>query len=148
MLHSAVESEPALKVDDRELKREGKSYSLLTLESFREELVKVPICMIIGQDAYQNFPDWYKPDEILQLAHLVVMQRPGEKRVNLYPERLTDKKEDLKTSSGGKIYQLSVTQLEISSTRIRDMIREGESPRYLLPDAVLEIIEREGLYRL
>ncbi len=146
MLRAAVANEPKLKIDERELNRSGKSYSLLTLQSLREELGEVPICLIIGQDAFQGFPNWHKPDEILQLAHLVIMQRPGEKQSALYPERTTDDPQQLHSLPAGKIYTQSVTQLEISSTGIRAMLREGRSPRYLMPDAVLEIIQRDDLY--
>jgi nicotinate-nucleotide adenylyltransferase len=147
MLQAAVANEPNLSIDERELNRSGKSYSLLTLQSLREELGDVPICLVIGQDAFQEFPTWHKPDEIFRLAHLVVMQRPGEKQGDLYPDRLTDDASELQQRSSGKIYQHQVTQLEISSTGIREMIRKGRSPRYLVPESVLEIIERDGLYR-
>lgn len=148
MLQAAIINEPKLKIDERELNRSGKSYSLLTLQSLRAELGETSICLIIGQDAFQGFPTWHKPDEILQLAHLVVMQRPGEEYADIYPERLTDDLSKLQTAPAGRIYQQSVTQLDISSTRIREMLNAGVSPRYLLPDAVLEIIERDDLYRL
>jgi nicotinate-nucleotide adenylyltransferase len=147
MLQAAVANEPALTVDNRELKRSGKSYSLFTLQSLREEIRGTPICLILGQDAFQEFPDWHRPDEILQLAHLVVMQRPGKRIGNLYPDRITDDPEELRSTPAGKIYLQPVTQLGISSTMIRDMLRNGQSPRYLLPDPVLEIIERDVLYR-
>jgi nicotinate-nucleotide adenylyltransferase len=147
MLQAAVAKEPNLKIDERELERSGKSYSLLTLQSLRAELGEIPICLIIGQDAFQGFPNWHKPDEILQLSHLVVMQRPGERPDDLYPERLTDDPNKLLTMPAGKIFQQPVTQLGISSTRIREMIKQGISPRYLVPNAVLEIIERDNLYR-
>jgi nicotinate-nucleotide adenylyltransferase len=147
MLRAAVANEPSLTVDERELNQSGKSYSLLTIQSLRDELGDIPICLIIGQDAYQGFPTWHKPDEILQLAHLVIMQRPGEHERNPYPERITDNPEELRTTTAGKIYLQPVTQLNISSTGIREMIRDSRSPRYLLPDAVLEIIEKDDLYR-
>ncbi len=148
MLRAAISDEPALTLDDRELRRSGKSYSLLTLQSLREELGdETPLCMIMGLDAFRGFPDWHRPDRILQLAHLVVMQRPGEVKSDLYPERLTDKAEGLSSEPAGKIYLQPVTQLDISSTMIREMLRSGRSPRYLLPDPVLDIIERYGLYK-
>ncbi len=147
MLLAAVDHDPILTVDDRELNRSGKSYSLLTLQSLRAELGETPICLILGLDAFLEFPTWHKPDEILQLAHLVVMQRPGENSINLYPELITDNPEQLRTTAAGKIYPHPVTQLDISSTKIRDMVGKGKSPRYLLPDSVLEIIERDDLYK-
>jgi len=147
MLQAAIAGVPRLRVDWRELDRAGKSYSLLTLQSLREELGDTPICLILGQDAFQGFPDWHKPEQILQLVHLVIMQRPGQPLQNHYPERLTDNPDELKSSTAGKIYLQPVTQLDISSTRIRGMLQAGQSPRYLLPEAVLAIIERDGLYR-
>ena len=147
MLQAAIAGVPRLRVDQRELDRAGKSYSLLTLQSLREELGDIPICLILGQDAFQGFLDWHKPEQILQLAHLVIMQRPGQPLQNHYPERLTDNPDELKSSTDGKIYLQPVTQLDISSTRIRGMLQAGQSPRYLLPEAVLAIIERDGLYR-
>lgn len=147
MLHAALAGAPGLIIDERELRRDGKSYSLLTLQSLRAELKDIPICLILGQDAFRCFPNWHRPEEILQLAHLVVMRRPGEQGANPYPERMTDDPDDLRSTTSGKIYLQQVTQLDISSTRIREMIGSGLSPRYLLPDSVLEIIERDGLYR-
>jgi len=147
MLQAAIAGVPRLRVDWRELDRAGKSYSLLTLQSLREELGDTPICLILGQDAFQGFPDWHKPEQILQLVHLVIMQRPGQPLQNPYPERLTDNPDELNSSTAGKIYLQPVTQLDISSTRIRGMLQAGQSPRYLLPEAVLAIIERDGLYR-
>ncbi len=147
MLQAAIDLEPTLTIDDREITRSGKSYTLLTLQSLREELGEIPICLILGQDAFLGFPEWHRPDEILRLAHLVVMQRPGERRSDLYRERVTDAPQDLRTSLAGKVYLQQVTQLDISSSKIREMIRDGRSPRYLLPDSVLEIIKRDSLYR-
>ncbi len=147
MLHAAVANTSGVTIDRRELERTGKSYSLLTLQSLREELGTTPICLILGHDAFLGFPNWHRPEEILELAHIVVMQRPGESRQLPYPERIATDPHTLNSSMAGKVYLQPVTQLDISGTRIREMLQQGQSPRHLLPDAVLEIIEREGLYR-
>ena len=147
MLQAATAETDSFLIDRRELERTGKSYSLLTLQSLRAELGDMPICLILGQDAFRGFPEWHRPDEILQLAHLIVMQRPGSTADLPYRERITDNREELTAISVGKIYLQPVTQLDISSTGIREMLYAGRSPRYLLPDAVLQIIERDGLYR-
>ncbi len=147
MVQTAISGVPGLSVDRRELERTGKSYTLLTLRSLREELGETPICLILGQDAFNSFAQWHGPDEILQLAHLVVMQRPGGSGQNPYQERLTEEPDDLRSDPGGKIYLQPVTQLDISSTRIRAMLQAGQSPSYLLPAAVLAIIDRDGLYQ-
>ena len=146
MIRAAIAEEPTFRLDTRELEREGKSYSDRTLRSLREELSDTPLCLIIGSDAFRGFPTWHKPEEILQLAHIVVMQRPGDPSPELYPERITDTIEELRTSLAGRIWPQRVSQREISATRIRELIGKGQSPRFLLPDPVLEIIRREGIY--
>jgi len=146
MVSAAVAGEACLRADDRELKRSGKSYTLDTLVSLREEIGAQPICLLMGTDAFRSFPDWHKPDEIFEQAHLVVMQRPGEARPEIYPERTVGTKEALKRQPAGCVLFLQVTQLEISATGIRTMLRLGRSPRYLLPDEVLSIIRQQQLY--
>ncbi len=154
MVRAAVGGEPQFRVDARELQRTGRSYSYETLRSLRSELGdRQPICLLTGSDAFRDFLSWHRPDDILELAHLVVMQRPGadaglDARLRDWmAPRLLPGPEGLDQRPGGHILLNRVTQLDISSTAIRRIIRAGRSPRYLLPDAVLEIIEREDLYR-
>ncbi|OOZ36405.1 nicotinate-nucleotide adenylyltransferase [Solemya velesiana gill symbiont] len=148
MVQAAVESNPLFHVDDRELRRDGKSYSVDTLRSLRQELGDtLPICLVMGSDAFRGFADWHQPENILELAHLVIMQRPGEAPIDLYRQRITNDPAQLKTQRGGLILFQAVTQLEISATGIRSLIAKGRSPRYLLPKRVLKIIEAQGLYR-
>ena len=155
MLRAAVAAEPRMIVDPRELERPGRSYSVDTLRSLREEIgAGRPICLLMGLDAFAGFLDWHEPEAILGLAHLVVMRRPkpgqGEDLTpglrRLYGERACHGREALEAAPAGRILMQQVTQLDIASTRIRALIRAGMSPRYLVPDAVLAIIEREGLY--
>ena len=147
MVRAAIADEPRFQVDERELKRSGKSYTLDTLISLHDELKEESFCLLIGTDAFRGFPSWHQPREVLMQAHLVVMQRPGEPRPALYPERTVATSEALHASAAGKILFLPVTQLDISATRIRSMLRAGRSPRYLLPDSVLSIIQQRVLYR-
>ena len=154
MLEAAIAGQPGLVADARELARSGGSFSHDTLVSLRSELGGLePLCLLIGRDAFEGFLDWYRPLEILDLAHLVVMHRPGS------VDGLSPDLEDLvrrrgcadpgvlRDSPGGRILFQPVTQMDVSSTRIRQLIRRGLSPRYLLPDPVLALCEREGLYR-
>lgn len=148
MVKAAIKNEPRLVVDERELQREGKSYTVDTLHSLRKELgADEPICLLMGTDAFRGFPQWHQPEEILKQAHLVIMQRPGESRPYLYPERVIEEPKQLGSSPSGLILFQAVTQLEISATAIRELVRQGRSPGYLVPDAVAEIIENLGLYR-
>ncbi|MBK1718044.1 nicotinate-nucleotide adenylyltransferase [Thiocystis violacea] len=154
MLEAAVADQPGFVVDRRELNRGGGSYTFDTLTSLRSEFgVDRPFCLLIGGDAFAGFLDWYRPLEILELAHIVVMRRPGHDPVaspelrQLYLEHACDDPGSLARRPGGRILFQSVTQMDISATRIRELARLGLSPRYLLPEAVLGMIEREGLYR-
>lgn len=149
MLQVAITDEPCLHADERELRREGYSYSVLTLESFRAELGdECPIVFTLGFDAFQHFQAWYRWQEILQLAHLVVVHRPGYSLPadGWHRPWLTENPDDLRTMSAGRIYSLAVTALDISATDLRTRLNAGKNPRYLLPSAVLDYIQRHQLY--
>ncbi len=149
MLQAALEHEPCLQADDRELRRGGYSYSFDTLATIRHEAGKeCPILFVLGFDAFQHFQSWYRWDEILQLAHLVVVHRP---RYSLppegwYAEFLSENSGELRNQSAGRIYSLAVTALDISATDLRSRLKAGKNPRYLLPDTVLGYIQRHQLY--
>ncbi len=153
MLQIAIGDERKLVADDRELTRGGPSYTVDTLRLFRDELgAELPICLLVGADAFEGLPDWHRPLDILELVHLVVMQRPGVSTVrdswlrDQVAQRRIDVPAALRRQAGGHIYFQTVTQLDISATRIRRLLAQGQSPRYLLPDAVLSLAVSEGLY--
>jgi nicotinate-nucleotide adenylyltransferase len=154
MLQAAVAGQEGFFVDGRELHRSGPSYTYDTLRSLRQEMgAAMPISLLLGSDAFADFLSWHRPQGILEMAHLIVMQRPGQEIRG--PERLRawsapklcGGAAELTKGPGGRILVREVTQLTISATGIRDLVLRGLSPRYLLPDAVIEIIRREGLYR-
>jgi nicotinate-nucleotide adenylyltransferase len=154
MVRLAVEDQPGLEVDERELARAGRSYTYDTLVSLRAELgPDLPICLLIGLDAFAELPTWYRWEEIAALAHLVVMRRPGAGEPGdpalrgWMGPRLVSRPQDLARSPGGRVHLQDVTQLDICATAIRSQIAQGLSPRFLLPEGVLALIEREGLYR-
>lgn len=147
MLWLAVGNDPLLQVDDRELKRNGKSYTLDTLRSLRSELGQKTLCLLLGSDAFRGFPDWHRPDQILELSHLVVFHRPGDRIAEFYPERWCRQPSELRTDNFGRLLAQPVTQLDISASAIRAQLKAGASPRYLLPDPVLDLIQRERIYR-
>jgi len=154
MLRRAVAGQPGFVVDERELARGGGSYSYDTLASLRDELGPgLPICLLTGLDAFRDFLSWYRPEGILELAHLVVMRRPGVAApldgplMRWLEPRLAAGREDLARVPSGRVLLREVTQLDISASAVRALIARGHSPRYLLPDQVLALIERQGLYR-
>lgn len=153
MVRAAIEGQPGFILDDRELRREGPSYSVDTLLDLRAEFAHRSICLIIGMDAFLGLPQWYHWREILQLAHVVVAHRPGWRTPDMGPlgELLVDlgtgRVRDLHESRAGRIYIHAVTQLEIASSTIRGVIRQGRDPRFLMPDPVRRLIAESGCYR-
>ena len=140
-------------IDRRELDREGPSYMVDTLASLRRDEPDRPICLILGLDAFAAIPSWHRWRELFNLAHFAVMWRPGAKKPDWSGELadlvLTRREEELgklASTPCGKIAFLEVTQLAISATGIRNMIAQGKSPRYLLPETVLEMIQSQALY--
>jgi nicotinate-nucleotide adenylyltransferase len=108
---------------------------------------------MIGSDAFQEFLSWRRPEGILRLSHLVVMRRPDSEpfedaALRRWSEpRLCTGLDALASAPAGRIWFQQVTPLGISATVIRGLVAAGLSARYLLPDAVLAIVERDGLYR-
>jgi nicotinate-nucleotide adenylyltransferase len=159
MVNAAVASEPRFQVDDKELRREGPSYTVDTLESLRDEMGAEPMALLIGMDAFLGLHTWHSWLRLIDLAHLIVMQRPGvytpeQYREKMHPEvkRLVDQcavtdVHQLQRAESGKLWFQAVTQLDISATKVRAVINSGASARYLTPDKVLDIINRHSLYR-
>jgi len=153
MLELALSPYQDLTVDDREVRREGRSYMVDTLRSVRKEVGDVPVFLCVGQDAANQLNTWQEWEQLFDLAHLVVMTRPDAK--SNYPAELNafmaarrvDRTRDLVTTPAGGVRHVEVTQLAISSTNIRNQIAEGHSPRFLLPATVLTYIEKHGLYQ-
>jgi nicotinate-nucleotide adenylyltransferase len=152
MLKLALSRYPELQVDDREVRREGSSYMVDTLGEIRREEGEAPILMMIGQDAANVLDQWYDWQKLFDLAHLVIMRRPESKHIYsgaLFEQvqpRLVNDPDQLRKTPAGLILPLEVTQLAISSTEIRRQIHAGLSPRFLLPDSVIEYILEHGLY--
>lgn len=152
MVRAAASDQAGFVVDDRETRRTGPSYTVTTLRELRAEFPGRPVCLIVGMDAFLGLPHWHEWQQILQLAHLVVAHRPGWVAPDSGPlgellaGRGTTRVADLHASEAGRIHVRAVTQLEISSTDLRDLIVSGRDPRYLLPDPVREIIRDTGCY--
>jgi nicotinate-nucleotide adenylyltransferase len=153
MLAAAVRNYPEFSLDRRELERDGPSWTFDTLTSLRAGLGTQSLCLLIGMDAFHGLPTWHRWHELIDLCHMVVMTRPGsefhaagELEEFISRHRIVDSAE-LESHAAGRILFHDVTQLEISATRIRTLLTQGESAGFLVPEAVLEIIRREGLYQ-
>jgi nicotinate-nucleotide adenylyltransferase len=154
MVRKATEAQRGFIVDDRELRRDGPSYSVDTLATLRNEFPLRPLALMIGMDAFLGLTKWYQWREILQLAHIVVAHRPGWRAPDMGPlgellaDRGTHRIGDLHEAKSGQIFIHDVTQLEISSTEIRELVAAGRDPRFLMPDSVREVIDRSGCYAI
>lgn len=152
MVRVATERQSGFTVDDRELHRDGPSYSMDTLLTLREEFPERSLGLILGMDAFLDLPTWHRWEEIIDVAHIVVAHRPGWRAPDIGPlgeliaERGTHRVGDLRTTRQGRIHIHAVTQLEISSTEIRDLVAAGRDPRFLMPDEVRDVIARSRCY--
>lgn len=161
MARLAVAGNPALEIDDSEVRASRKSYTVLTLERLRAELgPDRPLVLILGADAFEGLPGWHRWQELFGLAHIAVANRPGYAPHGrrwpaiLSPEldaacrdRHATDPAALRGAAAGKVIPFDMTPLAISASQIRDLIRMGSSPRYLLPDSVLDYIDLHHLYR-
>ena len=152
MVELALAGQDGFIVDARELEREGPSYTVDTLSELRAEFPRRSMGLIVGMDAFLGLHTWHRWEEILDLAHVVVAHRPGWKAPDIGPlgelinERGTHRVQDLHRDIQGRVHIHAVTQLEISSTEIRDLVAAGRDPRFLMPDAVRDEILQSGCY--
>jgi nicotinate-nucleotide adenylyltransferase len=154
MAQAAVADTAELVVDDRELSRGGRSFTYDTLVSLRRDLGgEKPLALILGADAFGGFLSWHRPLDILRLAHVIIMERPGHvlgaggELGRLVADRRVADAAALAGSASGGVLPVEVTQLEISSTDIRARVATGRSIRFLVPEPVERIIRQLGLYR-
>lgn len=156
MTELAVADNRHFRVSDLEGRREGKSYSVHTLEILRREKAEDEYFFIVGMDSFRDITSWKEYRRLFELANIVVVARPGSPGgdpLDLLPVAIrTDFCYDvaaktLRHRSGTSVIFLEETRLDISSTRIRRMVAEGRSIRYLVPAAVEDYIVRHDFYR-
>lgn len=134
MLQCAVSDNPRFFVSDLELRREGVSFTVTTLQQLHQTLPDAALTLLIGGDNARDFSSWRQPEAIAQLAQLAVWLRPG---FQAPPELLP-----------GITYRtIPAPLMEISGTEIRRRVRHGRSIRYMAPDQVIDYINTHGLYR-
>jgi nicotinate-nucleotide adenylyltransferase len=134
MVALAIQGEPRFRLESLELTRSGPSYTVDTIRALRAREPGRSFALLLGIDAARELPQWHEAAALPGLAQLVLITRagqPAEPPPGLaWPARM-----------------LSVPSLAISATTIRERVRAGRSIRYWVPDAVLEFIRAEGLYR-
>lgn len=157
MVQLAIADNPAFTFDNRELHRAGASYTFDTLQSLRGEFgSEASITLFMGSDAFTKFDTWHRWQEIIQLSHIALVQRPQAlgheytlpKALETFlHNHYTENANDLHASPAGFVTMRQITALDISSTAIRQMLRHKDSVRYLMPDSVIEYIKTHRLYQ-
>jgi nicotinate-nucleotide adenylyltransferase len=132
MVRAAIAGDGRFRADDLELRRPGPSFSADTLRELLSRQPAGELFFLVGADALRDLPTWHRPDEVARLARLVVLCREGAGGVadGPYPA-----------------LEVAVTRVDVSATEVRRRAARGEPVRYLVPEPVRAIIEREGLYR-
>jgi nicotinate-nucleotide adenylyltransferase len=152
MVRAATSEDSRFCVDDRELRRGGPSYTILTLEELRRERGAQPLVLILGMDAFAGLDSWHRAAELASLAHIVVARRPDADvpRTGLAARLLVERRcEDplrLAQAPAGLVFVAANTQLDLSSSAVRAVIAAGRDPRYLMPEAARRIILDRGSY--
>lgn len=157
MLRFAIAGHAAFRVDDRETRRSGPSYTVVTLEELRHELPEAELFLIMGADSLADLPNWHQPERICELATLAVANRPGV----ALPAAVTRDAAAARTACGSgtaadtfrpglpghcRIVEVSVPPIGISATDLRCRVAERRSIRYFVPRSVEVYIEQHGLY--
>lgn len=152
MLQAAVADDGRFLVDQRELERAGPSYTVETLAELRAERGAQPMVLILGMDAFAGLERWHRAGELLGFAHLVVAMRPrsvppvaGLPALLLERHRCEDPAR-LADQPAGLVHICRNTQIDLSSSAVRDVIAAGRDPRYLMPEAARRIILATGSY--
>lgn len=140
LARAAAADEDGVEASGLEVERDGPSYTYLTLEALREQEPGREIWFLMGADMAAALGRWKRPERVLELARIGVVPRPG-----------TDMDEVRSVLDGfGARDRAEVIEMPLcgaSSTLIRERVAAGMPLRHLVPDAVIELIEREGMYR-
>lgn len=159
MVRQAIFGQPGFALDEREVHRTDKCYSVDTLSSLRAELGPTqPLCLLLGSDAFLQLHSWHQWQQLFELTHIVVLQRPGRPVGNAmaqadenlrqqYQARLAPTPQLLHESAHGLIVVVDMLQLDISATDIRSRTAQHKNLRYLMPDAVVQYIHINQLYK-
>lgn len=142
MLRLAVDDLPQFEISLLEVERQGPSYTVDTLRELRRDLgERAELYFIMGMDSLANFATWHQPAEIVKLAKLAVLSRPG------YAADL-DALEARVPGVKNSVVFVDAPETDVSASEIRARAAAGESIRSLVPPAVADYIERHQLYSI
>lgn len=136
----AADREEGVRASDLEVRCEGPSYTYLTLEHLGTEFAGRELVLLLGADMAATLENWMRPERVVELARLGIAARPGAE-IDAALAAL----EHLDAADRGEIIEMP--ECALSSTIVRQRVAAGRPLRHLVPDRVLEEIERRGLYR-
>ena len=143
MIRLAIGGNAHFKLDERELRRVGPSYTVDTLVELKSEVPDAELVFIMGADSLADLPAWREPARICELAFLAIAARGGQPPPDLELLRRFLPQDPVDNPTE---HLLSLPQLEISSSDIRQRVRSGKSIRYQVPAAVEAYISAAKLY--
>lgn len=133
---------PRFSVSRIEVDREATSYTVDTLEQLSQEFGDgTQMYFILGADAMLELSTWKDPDRVLALCHMVAVTRPGHSYASL-----ADRLGELYIRHADRIHIQEIPSIDVSSSGVRDRVRQGQSIRYLVPDIVRDYIKANKLY--
>lgn len=141
-----------LKIDDREIKRQGPSYTVDSLMSIRHEFPKASLCLCLGLDAFLSITTWHAWEKLIELANIVIIDRGGWDIpstgviADFLTKHLLTSTQKINDFAFGKIVQVVIPPLEIKGSSIRALLVAGHSVEFLLPHSVIEYIHKHHLY--
>lgn len=153
MIESAIDVDPRLSIDLREIDSDHISYTINTLKSLRQEFNEDALCLIVGRDAFNQLDSWKDWQDLLKHAHIIVANRPGESANVISPELMhwierhqTTDRALLNSTLSGYIYFIEIPMLDISSSMIRQSYSENKAVDDFLPAPTLSYIKDHHLY--
>jgi nicotinate-nucleotide adenylyltransferase len=135
----AVGDDERFTVSDLELRRDGPSFTVDTLNLLRSQSPSDDLYLILGGDIAAGLPKWHEPERVLELATVAIAKRRGTAKA-----AVDDALAQLKGGERARFFQMP--RIEISSTMVRRRVRAGQPIRYFVPDGVMHYIESHGLY--
>lgn len=136
MVEAAIKGNSDFQLEGIELNREGTSYTIETVSAIQEQHPEIMFYWIVGSDMVKDLPNWRRIEELAQQISFIGLERPDQ----------PSEDSELPAYIRRKLLRANMPLIGISSTDIRRRLKEGRSIRYMLPESVLEIIQKDGLY--
>jgi nicotinate-nucleotide adenylyltransferase len=149
MVGLAIQSQPKFVLNTLEIDKDGPSFTVETLEILKQKYPDDALVLMMGTDNFVKFHTWHRWQDIIKLANIAILHRPGESvpldctSGTIYQSHKVTEF----TQPAGQMLDIEVTQLDISSTRIRNLLEQGKSVEYLIRPCVLEYINNHKLYQ-